>query len=303
MPTAHKENRNENTGTVNQLRLAIVTLANTIIHEESIMNTRLTAKPMITCALFGLLGLAGCSSPDSMDNGASQQSEEAISSSQTLAVNFPTKVGCGGNAGSGYVQSCNGYIATPFSAAASGTYSITVDAGGQYGVGGWPNMVLIVDGAVRGSWTVALWAPSTHAFTASVNLGAGSHTLEIAFTNDAYAPGTQYPDRNLYIYDAVITPTATSYSYTCSFPGGDATMIVQTSGSSAVAYTPYDTSTFTYLSETATTITYAWTGSSNNQADSRYHVTIPRSALQGVKPFQRRDDCPYSSCPSFATCL
>jgi hypothetical protein len=236
-----------------------------------------------------------------MDEDASQQqSEEALSTSQTLAVNFPTKVGCGGNAWSGYLQLCNGDIATPFSTAASGTYSITVDAGGQYGVGGWPNMELIVDGAVRGSWTVAVWAPSTQAFTASINLGAGSHTLEIAFTNDAYAPGTQYPDRNLYIYDAVITPT--SYSYTCSFPSGAATTFVRTDGSSMSSTTPYDTDTFTYLSETATTITYAWTGSIYYQADRRYHVTIPRSALQGVKPFQERDDCPYSSCPSFATC-
>jgi hypothetical protein len=53
-------------------------------------------------------------------DGASQQREEALSTSQTLAVNFPTKVGCGGNAWSGYLQFCNGYIATPFNAARVG---------------------------------------------------------------------------------------------------------------------------------------------------------------------------------------
>jgi hypothetical protein len=107
-----------------------------------------------------------------------------------------------------------------FGAPVTGTYSITVNAGGQYGVGGWPVMQLLVDGVVRGSWTVAVWAPSTSAYSASVYLGAGNHTLALAFTNDAYAPGTQYPDRNLYFYDAIVTAPSTggfvATNYTCS---------------------------------------------------------------------------------------
>jgi hypothetical protein len=208
---------------------------------------------LVAAAVWLVAGCGGAPASETSANGSESLSSPSV---QTIpADTFPQRTGCGAGWGGGYLQACNGNIATSFNATSSGTYSITVDAGGQYGVGGWPNMQLLVDGVVQGSWTVALWAPSTNAFTASVGLSAGSHTLSVAFTNDAYAPGTQYPDRNLYIHDVAITPPApapapapapppppppaspTTYTYQCStkaydnWGGGSLQLIVWADGS------------------------------------------------------------------------
>ena len=59
---------------------------------------------------------------------------------------------------------------------------------------GAPTMVLTVDGATLGSWSVAStgWA----GYAAAVTLAAGSHTFAISFTNDFMGYGC---DRNLYV--------------------------------------------------------------------------------------------------------
>jgi hypothetical protein len=195
------------------------------------------------------------------------------------------------------MQFCGGSISTPFSAAVAGNYSITVHAGGQFGVGAWPDMQLIVDGAVQGSWNVDVWAPGTIAYSVSVSLSAGSHTLAVAFPNDAYDPSSPSPDRNLYISDAVITAppaAAAQYTYTCHSdavgdPGDHWQLVVAADGSKFVetyfpptAQSSLWTFEWDFESKTATTITYTlpWWNRGH------YEASLPLSALNGVGGFE-----------------
>jgi hypothetical protein len=188
---------------------------------------------------------------------------------------------------------CTGSIATSFSASVSGTYSMKVNAGGQYGVGAWPHMQLIVDGVVQGSWDVAVWAPTTNAYTASVNLNAGSHTFAVAFVNDAYDPSNPFPDRNLYISTVVITapPVAAEYTYSCPVvggaPGDHWELVVAADGSKFVESlwakswgALHWTYEWDFHSKTDTSVTYAakwWNGP--------IYASLPLSALNGVGGF------------------
>jgi hypothetical protein len=260
-----------------------------------------------TFLVLSMLGGGGCGgAPEASDKvAAGSESLDSTGPSTILAANFPQTTGCGaatsgwgGAWGSGYMQWCSGNIATSFSASVGGTYSMTVNAGGQYGVGAWPHMQLIVDGVVQGSWDVVVWAPSTNAYNSSVSLSAGSHTLSVAFTNDAYDPSNPYPDRNLYISNVVIGPPAGSaspppppaeYTYRCDdLAGGPADswkLVVSSDGSKFVMTYVHDGQAelwgyeWDFSSKANTTETYQlayWNG---------YYVTLPLSALNGVGPF------------------
>jgi hypothetical protein len=255
------------------------------------------------CVLAIATGTSGCSGGGGGDPAANTTDPLGTSAPQTIrAVDFPQRNGCGGVWSVGYVQACNGSIQTPFSAPVAGTYAITVDAGGMYGVGGWPNMQLLVDGVSQGSLTVAVAAPNTSGYTFSVvGLGAGSHTLAVAFTNDAYDLTNPNPDRNLYIVDVVIGPPAPaapppppppSYTYNCAWPGHGVdqyeidTLTVRTDGTSlqdqvSIYGAGAGVGQFTLYGRDATTITFSNVDRSWDPSGYWTLITLPLSALSG----------------------
>ena len=95
----------------------------------------------------------------------------------------------------------NGYIEDTVQFPTSGLYEFQVVARGSYAGLKWPTMEVRVDQQVIAKVTVN--SKNWKTFTVSGNVSAGSHRVEIAFTNDYYKPPTE--DRNLYVDKVKIT--------------------------------------------------------------------------------------------------
>jgi hypothetical protein len=109
------------------------------------------------------------------------------------AENMP--IHTAGSAGSGgWWLWSNGYMAQDITATQAGTYLFNVSASGTPALGGWPQMMLKIDGRMQDLATV----PTNQAawYTLSANLKPGTHQLAIDYENDTWAPPE---DRNLFV--------------------------------------------------------------------------------------------------------
>ena len=94
----------------------------------------------------------------------------------------------------------NGFASTPLTLPSSGSYTIEVTAKGSPAGGVWPTMKIMVDGAFVGSTSVSSATLASYDFP--ITVAAGTHTISVGFTNDAYFGGE---DRNLYLHDVKVT--------------------------------------------------------------------------------------------------
>ena len=100
----------------------------------------------------------------------------------------------GGASAGGWLLWANGYVAQNISISQSGTYLFNVLASGTPALGGWPQMLLKIDGIAQDQVTVS--TNQAAFYTLSADLTPGTHQLAISFDNDAYAPPE---DRNLFL--------------------------------------------------------------------------------------------------------
>jgi hypothetical protein len=127
--------------------------------------------------------------------------------SMTLSKGAMIRADAKANANQSVFIYTNSKLATSFSTTAQ-TSSITVRAKGQP-CNGAPQMTVTIDATLV--LTAAVDATDWTNYSAPLSIPPGTnHTLSLAFTNDAYVPGTC--DRNLYIDTTTITPQNEQYS-------------------------------------------------------------------------------------------
>lgn len=126
----------------------------------------------------------------------------------------------------------NGTISTTLTAATAGVKRITVRALGDPAGGVWPTMKVRVGGTQIMSLAVGSdqWAD----YGAAITLAAGTHTLEVEYTNDGSVNGN---DRNLLVDVARLDPATRSWyteaeDFTTKTAGGE----IASSGASGNAY-------------------------------------------------------------------
>ena len=126
----------------------------------------------------------------------------------------------------------NGTISTTMTAATTGVKRVSVVALGDPSGGVYPNMRVRVDGTQVLDVTVS--STSWAAYTAALTLSAGSHTLEVEFTNDTNLNGD---DRNLLVDLATLDPATESWRQEVeAFPTKTAGGQTSSSGASGGAY-------------------------------------------------------------------
>jgi hypothetical protein len=138
----------------------------------------------------------GTSVQDLQDGG------DTVSNGNEVTVNganFQTK-STGGAEGSGWNIWSDGYIQNSFELADDALFRISMKGDAAQGV--WPNMELAIDGKVVATKTVN--SSSYQAYEFGVNGYAGSHQVQIRFTNDFYENGE---DRNLYVQSVTVSGT------------------------------------------------------------------------------------------------
>ncbi len=107
--------------------------------------------------------------------------------------NMPIHTSGGPGTGGWWLWS-NGYVAQNINISQAGTYLFNILAKGTTALGGWPRMLLRIDGKAQDSLYVT--TNQLAFFTLSADLTPGTHQLAVAFDNDAYAPPE---DRNLFL--------------------------------------------------------------------------------------------------------
>ena len=117
----------------------------------------------------------------------------------------------------------NGSISTTTSSLTAGTKTVSVVASGDPAGGIWPIMEIRVDGVLVKTSTVSddVWLP----YSTSVSLAAGTHTIQVTYTNDGSVDGN---DRNLLVDYATFSGASRSWfteaeSFTTKTAGGDTT--------------------------------------------------------------------------------
>jgi len=99
-----------------------------------------------------------------------------------------------------YAQFTNGSVGEVVAFPSAGTYQFQVVAYGSAAANVWPVMALQIDGSTIASVSVNSANPATYNFSASMS--SGTHTVALAFTNDAFINGQ---DRNLFLRSMAIT--------------------------------------------------------------------------------------------------
>lgn len=127
----------------------------------------------------------------------------------------------------------NGSISTTTSSLTAGTKTVTVVASGDPAGGVWPIMEIRVDGTLVK--TVAISDDTWIGYSASVSLAAGTHTIQVSYTNDGSVDGN---DRNLLVDYATFTGQSSqswltqAEAFTTKTDGG----LVTSSGASGGQY-------------------------------------------------------------------
>lgn len=103
----------------------------------------------------------------------------------------------------------NGSISTTTTALTAGTKNVTVVAHGDPAGGVWPVMEIRVDGTLVKTVTVGtdVWQP----YSVSLSLAAGTHTVQVSYTNDGSVDGN---DRNLLVDYAEFAGASTQTWFT-----------------------------------------------------------------------------------------
>lgn len=107
----------------------------------------------------------------------------------------------GGPMAGGWNLWSNGVVAERLRFEKGGSYEIVVRACGSPAKGEWPRMELVLDGQAKQAVTVDKRDFADYTF--KLDVPAGSHTLGVAFTNDAYDPPE---DRNLFLDNIEVRP-------------------------------------------------------------------------------------------------
>jgi hypothetical protein len=126
----------------------------------------------------------------------------------------------------------NGSITTTTTALAAGTKQVTVMALGDPAGGVWPQMEVYVDSVQVMNVAVSddVWRP----YSAAVTLAAGTHTVEVRYTNDGTVSGN---DRNLLVDYASTNPSTATWSQEAElFPTHTAGGSTPSAGASGGAY-------------------------------------------------------------------
>lgn len=126
----------------------------------------------------------------------------------------------------------NGSISTTTASLTAGTKRVSVRALGDPAAGVWPNMKVYVNGVQVMDVAVSQNVWST--YSAAITLPAGSHTIQVQFTNDANVNGD---DRNLLVDYARVNNAGQTWmteaeSFTTKTAGG----LTPSSGASGGAY-------------------------------------------------------------------
>ncbi len=119
--------------------------------------------------------------------------------------NFQNKSTGGGDGSGGWNIWSEGYIQNSFDLANDALFQVSMKGDPAQGV--WPNMELAIDGAVVATQTVDSNSYKVYEF--SVNGKAGTHQVQIKFTNDFNQNGE---DRNLYVQSATVSGTQSEES-------------------------------------------------------------------------------------------
>jgi len=123
---------------------------------------------------------------------------------------FPTKTAGGrgseaaASGGAHWNLWSNGHIQSSYNVPAGATYTLDVVAKGSVAGGVWPQMQVTVDGKVV--WTGYVTSSNYLTYSLKLPLSTGSHTVRVAYLNDAVINGQ---DRNLLVDKVTITaPTS-----------------------------------------------------------------------------------------------
>ena len=125
---------------------------------------------------------------------------DPVSTTRYEVEAFPTRSSGGvyseatASGGKGWNQWSNGEAGMPLTLQDAQSVSLAIRARGSIADNVWPIMQLKVDGVVLASWDVVGGNYAT--YSDLTTLSAGTHTIAIAFTNDAR---TSTQDRNLYL--------------------------------------------------------------------------------------------------------
>jgi hypothetical protein len=172
-------------------------------------------------------------------------SSSTVSDGNEVTVNaadFQTK-STGGADGSGWNIWSEGYIQNSFELADEALFQISMKGEAAQGV--WPNMELAIDGTVVATKTVE--SSSYQVYEFSVDGYAGSHQVQIRFTNDYYQDGN---DRHLSVQSAPVSGTRSGASFAASTD-------LSTLDSDAYVLTDYEMASF---------LSYTLTGSTPDEA-------------------------------------
>jgi endo-1,4-beta-D-glucanase Y len=148
--------------------------------------------------------LAACGVGTEAENGARSLPSPLDGATTLLSldgIDFPTKT-TGEAADRAWNLYTNGYVEATVTFPKAGSYVFQLRAHGDVAANEWPTMELQLDGKTVEATPVASHGVLSFTFTEAV--GAGAHTIAIAFTND-YASESAQEDRNLYVDHLLVT--------------------------------------------------------------------------------------------------
>lgn len=122
--------------------------------------------------------------------------DKLTASSSVDAESMDLRTGVGQTSDGGWVLLGNGRLENAFDFSATGRYVIRVRAKGSLAGGAWPEMRILVDGAIVGKVTVNSSAWTN--YDLEVPAAAGERRIAVQFPNDYYG-GSWATDRNLWV--------------------------------------------------------------------------------------------------------
>lgn len=143
----------------------------------------------------------------------------------------------GGQSGSDWILSSNGYVGTYLTLDAPGSVTLNVQASGTTDDGVWPHLNVVVNDAIAG-WDVA---SGFNQYSTTLNLPAGAHFIRIEFNNDVPTANRTLTVRQLEVIGAAVSnlnshdnALAAAQTYIDHYRRGPATVKLATSAPGAL---------------------------------------------------------------------